>query len=305
MQEPRRNSFISRDNTFWVFISDSTEARHTYDVVHAVSVLHSKGVDNKSIRYFTDDHQAVKYTSPFGCPDPLPISSLSTELQSASGYENLFIVITGHGGVDGIGHPVKISPDHLISVARSTPDVELVVIALTQCFAGVFNFADARKKPPIVMFGAANLGSSLSTPINFSLTSPSGAVVSGWGANSFMFYLFRWLSAPKDIDGDGRISLLDAYKFSGSSASGEIILAKPVMFVESQQLATAVQEIEGRILKENQDAAAASRPPVHNPSDILNHQAVVTKLKERVAILHTSQEPWLLHADLARNVSVL
>lgn len=305
MQEPRKDFSIAKDNTLWVFISDSTEARHALDVIHAVSVLQQKGIDNSAIRYFTDDHQAIKYTSPFNCPDPIQISSLSSELGAITGYENLIVIVAGHGGMDGIGHPVKISPDYLVKVARSVPGVELVVMALTQCFAGVFNFADARSNPPIVMFGAANLGSSLSTPINFPLTSGSGDVLQGWAANSFMFYLFRWLLAPRDIDGDGRVSMLDAYKFSGSSASGEIILAKPIMFMESQRLAIELQSHKDKINKEVQDAQSEGRPVTFGITELLEQQAIETQLREKVSILHVSQEPWLLHADLARKVVVL
>ncbi|MFY1055114.1 hypothetical protein ACOQNP_26160 [Ectopseudomonas khazarica] len=304
MQGSKREASITNDNTFWVFISDSTEARHTFDVIHAVGVLLSKGVSEKAIRYFTDDAQAVKFTSAFNYPAPMPIANLGNEIAAAKGFENLFLVVTGHGWAEGIGYPVKISPSHLVSVARSAPNAELVVIALTQCFAGVFNFADARSKPPIVMLGAANLGSSLSTPINFTLTAPNGDQLSGWAANSFMFYLFRWFFAPRDIDGDGQITLLDAYKYSGSFASGEIIQTKPTVFVESQQLAAKYQEIKTRIDAENEEAIKMKRPPNHNPQDLLNFQAAKTQLDEKISILHISQEPWLLHADLARNVKV-
>lgn len=302
----RKEFSISGSNTFWVFISDSTESRHVYDVVHAVAVLHSKGVSDRDIRFFTDDHQAVKYTSPFSCPDPLPIDALSGELQSVSGYDNLFIVVGGHGGIHGVGHPTtKISPDYLTAVSRQTPGIGLVVIALAQCFAGVFNFADARLEPQIVMLGAANLGSSLSVPINFALTPKSGQVVTGWAANSFMFHLFRWLSAPKDIDGDSRVSLLDCYKSAGSSASIDIISAKPVTFRDSQKTAIDLQEVETKLQKEYEAAANELRTPIIDPIDWLSYQSLTTRLQEKVSLLHVSQEPWLLHADLARRVTVL
>lgn len=305
MNASKKESFITKDNTFWVFISDSTESRHVYDVIHAVSVLYKKGVSDKDIRYFTDDNQAVKYTSSFGCPDPLPIASLDSELKATEGYKNLFIIVGGHGGAEGVGHPVKISPYYLTVLSRSAPGVEFVSIVLAQCFAGVFNFIDARSEPPIVMLGAANLGSSLSIPINFPLVSTSGSSITGWAANSFMFHLFRWLLTPKDIDGDGRVSLLDAYKASGSSASVDIIAAKPNTFLESQTTAVELQAVRTRLQKEADDAANQMRSPNYDPADLLSYQALNTKLSQMVGLLHVSQEPWLLHADLARKVTVL
>lgn len=287
---------VNTGNTCWTFVSDSTEARHVYDVIHAVSVLRGKGVSKNAIRFFTDDPKATQYTSVFDCPDPLPIQDFEKELTSLKGYEYLFITLGGHGGIDGIGHPVKITTHSLVLAARSTPDIKLAVIAVTQCFAGTFNYIDARTAPPVVMFGAANLTTSLSTPIRLNQAiSGQGFYLQQWSANSFMFYLFRWIFDPKDIDGDGHSTLLDAYKFSGSSASGEIIKVKPEIYMEAQRLADDSRQL----------ALDVKSGKVKNKLTAqLKADALRTELNQKVALMHSSQEPWLLHADLARKLVI-
>ncbi|WP_143518030.1 hypothetical protein [Pseudomonas sp. PIC25] len=291
-------SAIKVDNTCWIFISDSHEVRHTYDVIHAAWVLRARGVNSTAIKFFTDDPQAAMYTSAFGCPDPLPIASLNAEFQNLDGFTNLFVVVTGHGNVDGIGcQTVKIAPDHLVSAVRTAPGLKLVVIVLTQCFAGVFNFIDARKKPPIVMLGATNLSISLSTQItlNNPVIGIGGALLSGWVANSFMFYLFRWIAAPRDIDGDGRISLLDAYKYAGAAAVSEIANIKPYIFMHAQKLTTEYKQLES-------DIADGRKPD--NPFNQLELKTKISSLHNSVSSLHAGQESWLLHADLARRTDI-
>jgi len=288
---------ITNSNTCWVFISDSTEVRHIFDVAYAVLVLKQRGVADSAIKFFTDDPQGVAYTTALGIPNPLPIASFQSTMQVATGFENLFVVVAGHGGVEGIGHPVKISPADLVRHSRSTPDVRLVTIALTQCFAGVFNFINARAEPPVVMFGAANLGSSISTLIDLGspIISPaSGNGIQRWSANVFMLYLFKWILSPRDIDGDGRVCLLDAYKYSGASASSEIIRVKPSIFLESLELSE-------KLKKQEEDIASGA---VSNTlTEQLKVMATRQELDGKVSILYTSQEPWLLYADLARNIT--
>lgn len=295
-----REFSIEADDTLWVFLSDSNEVRHTYDVIHAVTVLLSRGVPIASMLFFTDDPQAVKYTSAAGCPNPLPISSLNQVLESTDGFSTVFLVVGGHGCYKGIGDPVKFAPHQLVAAARSVPGLDLVVIAVTQCFAGVFNFADARTDPPLVILGAANLGSSLSTPTNFVLKS-GGFEIDGWSANSFMFYLFRWLHSAFDVDGDGSLSLLDAYKFAGAIAADAISMTKPRYFVRSKLLADQHQTAHAQF--EAMDAAAKAGGPF-DPGLELSVRALETSLTQAVSILHLNQEPWLLHADLARRVKI-
>lgn len=287
---------IDHNNTCWVFVSDSTEARHVYDVIHAVSVLRAKGVPKESIRFFTDDPQAGQFTTAFDCPNPLPIASFDGELASLQGFEYSVITFTGHGGIDGIGHPVKISAHSLVTAARSTPGIKLAVIALTQCFAGTFNFIDARSNPPIVMLGAANLSMSLSTPIRLAQAiQGQGVTLQQWVANAFMFYLFRWIMNPRDIDGDGKITLLDAYKYSGSSASGEIIGLKPDVFMDAQRLTNDIRQLA-------YDVQAGTTP--NDLAAQLRFLSLRKELELKVSLLHSGQEPWLLHADLARKLVI-
>ncbi|MCF5724982.1 hypothetical protein [Pseudomonas syringae] len=287
---------IDSSNTCWVFVSDSTEARHSYDVIHAISVLRDKGVSNNAIRFFTDDPQAIQYTTAYNCPNPISISNFDPELAALTGFDYLFITFTGHGGIQGVGHPVKISSHSLVTAARSPAKLKLVVIALTQCFAGTFNYIDARTEPRIIMFGAANLSTSLSTPMSVGLPiqgQAPGLSLKKWSANSFMLYLFRWILNPKDIDGDGQMTLLDAYKYSGSSASGAIIDVKPAIFMQAQMYAEQSRQlaigIQNGVIPDDAQAKLLAA-------------TLRTELSQQVSLLHASQEPWLLHADLARQL---
>lgn len=287
---------VNSGNTCWVFVSDSTESRHIYDVIHAISVLRDLGVRNDAIRFFTDDPQATKYTIDYNCPAPLPISTFDQELASIAGFDYLFITLAGHGGIEGIGHPVKISSHSLVTAARSSADTKLVVIAATQCFAGTFNYIDARTEPRIIMFGAANLSTSLSIQTSIPQPIPSqvqGMSLQHWQANSFMLHLFRWIANPKDIDGDGQMTLLDAYKYSGATASGTIIDVKPVLFMHAQTLAQKFRQLE-------EDIQNGVIP--NNAKTMLQAKTLSIQLHQMASLLHTGQEPWLLHADLARQL---
>lgn len=292
MSEKRMEFSISNSNTCWVFISDSTEVRHIIDVAFAVYVLKQRGVLETSIKFFTDDPQGAVYAAALGIPKPLPISSFQASMQNTAGFDCLFVVVAGHGGVEGIGHPVKISSADLVLHSRSTPGVGLVVIALTQCFAGVFNYINARAEPPVVMFGAANLGSSISTLIDLGVPIDNG--MQRWMANVFMLYFFKWILSPRDIDGDGRVCLLDAYKYSGASAGAEIIRIKPGIFIESLALSE-------KLKKQEEDILSGVVPNTF--TEQLKVTATREELDGKVSILYTSQEPWLLYADLARNIT--
>jgi len=294
------NHSIGGADTCWVFISDSDEVRHLYDVVHGVAVLHARGVDDQAIRIFTNHSQASLYISPYGCPSPIAISDFSQQLAGLAGFRYVVIVATGHGRPDGIGSArTTIKPHDLVAAARVVPGIELAVIILSQCFAGVFNYIDATASPAIVMLGATNLGLSISPQISLGVPvigSNNGAPVQlgNWNANAFMFYFFRWILNPSDVDGDGQISLIDAYKFAGASSTDEISKIKSQLFMRSQEISIELSQYKAKI-----SAGGLS------VTEKLTVDSLRSELSNYIAVLYVSQEPWLLHANLARKISLI
>lgn len=285
---------VGGKDTCWVFISDSDEVRHLYDIIHSVSVLRGKGVSLDAIKIFTNFQYADMYTSPFSCPQSFLLNDLPRQFSLLKECKHIVITVTGHGRIDGVGAlNTAFQPSELVSSVRAIPDLCCGIIVLCQCYAGIFNFMDASSKPPVVLVGATNLNSSLSPPISLShpLLGTGDSKLEGWHANAFMFYFFKWLQTPIDIDGDGCASLIDAYKYAGSASTSEISSIKTKLFIRAQELS-----VELLTYKEKAKLAPVSL------ADELKSKATNDELTNLISIINVNQEPWLLHANLARRL---
>lgn len=77
-----------------------------------------------------------------------------------------------------------------------------------QCYAGIYKHLSLESTDKrIVYIGATDLTPSISTP---SLPSVS------WSANITLCLLSEWLKRPCDIDGDGKLSVIDLYMFTSA-----------------------------------------------------------------------------------------
>jgi hypothetical protein len=280
------------DKSLWLFLCSSAEPRHFSDIVYGVNALTAKGVPPDNIAIFIDDPTAELYLVPYGIDNIFQLSDIASILASREGYSNVVAIVGGHGSLDGIGGPGFTLPaSPLIDSIRSIPEVSFGVIILTQCFGGVFNYVSANAKPELAFLGATNLHPSLS--LGISLKDPISSIIPSiclkdWSANIFSYSFFEWLSSPNDVDGDGLVSLIDAFKYSGKISNDYLRYAKIQLFQRSQDLS--------RDLYSAQEGVRLGNPQQFQVD------AISRQLQEALDLLHISQDPWILHANLARRI---
>lgn len=280
---------VTSRRTCWLFVSDSNESRHLFDIVYAADGLKRRGVSANDILVFTDHHAPTPHLAPYGLSQVSSLSSFEARVGTLQDYEIATIVVTGHGRPDGIGESqLVISPYALLRSTRTIPGLQIGIGILGQCFAGIFNLMDAREKPEVVLIGATNLNTSLSAAVNLAspiLQADGSPGLSSWLANIFLLEFFSWLSAPTDVDGDGALTLLDGYKFAGARSNAGLISIKSGLYVEATKLVDLIKALQ-----------------TANPVNMLAVEAARKKLQITLETLHLHQEPWLLHANRAREV---
>src|SRR4051812_6817716 len=104
---------------------------------------------------------------PFGITKIFPIAGLPKQLPTLKAYDVAVATVTGNGHQTGIGKPgAGLTPQQLCDSLRTVPTLKLGVMVLCQCYAGIFNYVDARSAPPLVLIGATNLHLSLSAGLS-------------------------------------------------------------------------------------------------------------------------------------------
>lgn len=240
---------------------------------------------------FTDHSAPQPYLTPYGLTQIHALADFAAVSSKLRDFTAAAVVATGHGCIGGIGaRGVVISPYALLQAVRAIPGIEVGLVVLCQCYAGVFHRMDATTKPHLVLLGATHLNPSLSAP--FELKTPlqqrdGKAGIQDWVANIFMVKLFDWLNAPSDIDGDGDRTLMDAYKYAGAESNQDLVAIKSRLYVEADTLSSQVRDL-------------AKLPP--SPIQKIQLEAASRKLQSRLETLYLHQEPWILHAELARAV---
>lgn len=125
--------------------------------------------------------------------------------------ENIFIVVSCHGGLEGIGENGVIRPHNFLEAIKANNTLQTCIVLFGQCHAGVFhysNVSDANKK--IVYIGAIGLRSGVSTGMRY--TSPPNIDIT-WTANVLVYWFAQWFENPVDVDSDGQYSIMDLYKY--------------------------------------------------------------------------------------------
>lgn len=123
--------------------------------------------------------------------------------------------VSGHGSPYGMDGAQPITPNRLLNALKNTHNLNNVIVYLGQCFAGTFNYVNAGRGngtgPEIIIAGATNLHESLS----LSTTEKFLLIEFPWYANVFLLHVFKWMSRPFDVDGDGAYTIMDSYKHAG------------------------------------------------------------------------------------------
>ena len=166
-------------------------------------------------------------------------------------------------------------------------------ILLSQCYAGVSNFIDANPSSgcQFCIVGATGLHYSISFSSkaqNILIKDNLNAVFrDDWAANIFFVSFFNWLVHPVDVDGDGKNTVLDAYRYAGVLSGQWLIEIK----------CAAVLDIHRRI--------PALYSILNDPlSDNLKKEQAFSEIRQITIFLSEPQEPWILHANFARNIVI-
>lgn len=297
-REKRGDVIVTRENTVWVFVAaGGAEGRHISDLLWGISVLKRKGVRESQIYIFTDFIPTATIMNAFGINKNIfHAKYLKNELQKITGFKHMIMAVSGHG--THIGLPVsgsKLAPNDVIQAIRSCSDLESGTLILGQCYAGVFNFLPASDKPEIVIMGATNLYSSLSATITLKhplISSDLKLQLQSWLANIFLFYIFDWILNPTDIDGDGKVTVADMYKYAGVRSNQHLLLLK-------SQLAKTYDDwcIAAKQKLDDHESGKTLLSEIEKKS-------IETQLENNLSNLYLHQEPWLLHATLARDLNI-
>ncbi|WP_230472699.1 hypothetical protein [Gibbsiella quercinecans] len=202
--------------------------------------------------------------------------------------------VTGHGSLNGIHGDVPITPNMLVSCIRSMHGLRNAIVYLGQCYAGLFNYVNAgggRDSADIILVGATNLHESLSlgTTEQF-LQQPIT-----WCANVFLLHVFKWLSSPKDVDGDGRITVMDSYKYAGVQSNISNKLFKTQCFSEMVDLHNEFKQREALV-------SAPTGDPAVDMANRMEFQAVNDKYQQSLGIHYVHQECWILNSRPAQKI---
>lgn len=207
-----------REKTHFIFIAISSnpsenpddKERFIKDVYHCVFVLLKIGINGDDITIISDWDSADWNSNGFNALNPIPPSELSRIIQSVDN-ENLFIITSCHGGLNGIGGSVCIRPNELISSIKQNEHIQNCLVFFGQCYAGVFNYTNVSdENKNIVYIGATGMRSGISSYTKWDISSTSSLQ---WIANISVFWMFEWMANPVDVDSDGNYSIMDLYKF--------------------------------------------------------------------------------------------
>ncbi|PPU14656.1 hypothetical protein XacyCFBP2565_12220 [Xanthomonas arboricola pv. corylina] len=207
-------------------------------------------------------------------------------------HTNMVLFVTGHGSIEGLDAPSPITPSPLLQAIRSAPGLSKAVLYLGQCVAGIFNYVGAgtkvAKEPgaDVIIIGATNLHSSISAPTTENIHSGP----TPWVANLFLLHVFKWISAPMDVDGDGAMTVMDSYKYAGVMSNNANKDIKVVSFVTSMDL-------HQKWL--NAKATFAANPTLANS---LAYQAATDLHQSNLDVRYTHQECWILNAIPAQKL---
>ncbi|VWC18449.1 hypothetical protein BLA13014_05587 [Burkholderia aenigmatica] len=290
-------------NTKWVlFLSAKADAewRHIMDLAFGLFCLEQAGVAISDIFIYVDgaDRVSIENFIKNGTKSKFVVKESKDffDDQKNNSHENLVMFVTGHGGPDGIDAVQPITPYGLLNCIKTSPKLARAIVYLGQCYAGIFNYIGAGSKtdqngvadPEVIFLGATNLHESLSS--STSETFVSGPV--SWEANLFLLFAFKWFSNPVDIDGDGKHTIIDSYKYAGvfSNAINKSIKASGLAHSVDLQARWVIAR-----------AAHGANP---SPQTLVALDAAYTQYAAQLALLYVHQECWILNAIPSQRIEL-
>lgn len=292
---------LINSETVWFFISGSDEERFLDDINFGICCLNHRGIPLSNVYLFVDQPTNFNFLSAHNFPQNIKIySTTQLEVQLSSiNPSKLVLMITGHGCESGIAACPNISPFELLEIIKKNQNIEYTLIVLGQCYAGTFNYLQARSKDPntgqvikpeICIVGATNLTYSISIPIDISNQNTIKTFTCNhqWDANLFLFFFLRNIAEPVDIDGDERITVIDAYKAAGIYTDQVIRNMKQRAF--EHLFTTTLSNTVSQLMQGTVAQTLAEKAK----------QELISTLNT----ILTNQNPWILHANLARQLEL-
>ncbi|MFA8324182.1 hypothetical protein [Burkholderia ubonensis] len=292
---------LIKNKTKWVlFLSSSGEAeeRHIMDLAFGLQCLESAGIGVADIFIYVDgkDRKSISQWIANGSKSSISIKESKDFFvdQANNTYEHMVMFVTGHGSIRGIDAINPVTPDALLACLKKSPNLIDAVVYLGQCHAGIFNYVGAGKKkngaggydPDIIFIGATNLHESLSS-------STTEKLVAGdltWLANLFLLHVFKWISSPVDVDGDGRLTVMDSYKYAGVMSNDKNKSIKTLSFVRSIGLHERWADAK-KI--DDQNSTMATK---------LSLKAIEDQYVNELSIRYIHQECWILNSLPAQQI---
>ncbi len=290
--------------TKWVlFLSDpKPEVRHILDLVFGLMCLERAGISHDDISLYIDGPtQEVSSFLTLGSTYPYQVKASEMFFTEANqnSHENLVMFITGHGSPQGIHGVTPITPNKLISTIKDMPSLNNAIVYLGQCYAGLFNYVNAgrggggaNKGAEVIFIGATNLHESLShsTTENFLTESIP------WPANLFLLHVFKWITSPIDVDGDGRITVMDSYKYAGVYSNMLNKQSKTKGFKRMIDLHQDYKRCESI-------AGAPTGDWDKDTASMLELQAANERYQRTLDVHYVHQECWILNSYPAQRIT--
>lgn len=282
-------------NTRWVlFLSSHSDAdsRHVQDLAFGVMCLEQAGVKITDIDIYVDgtDRVSIDNFIKSGTSSPFTVKHSKDFFtdQANNNHENLVMFVTGHGGLEGLDAVPPITPHALLNSIKSSPNLKQAIVYLGQCYAGIFNYIGAGSKglangvndPNVIFIGATNLHESLSHSTSENLITG----LQNWPANLFLLFIFKWFLSPVDVDGDGKYTIIDSYKFAGAISNMANKKLKAQAFPQTHDLQRKWEE------------AKTANEKQSSPTTLANLSAAATLYKNHLEIMYVHQECWILNA---------
>lgn len=294
---------LIKGNTKWVlFLSASKEPehRHILDLAFGLLCLEMAGVNVVDIHIYIDgsDRVSIDNFMKNGTNSSFLVKESKDFFtdQASNKYENMIMFVTGHGGVGGIDATPPITPYRLLDCIKSSPMLKHAVVYLGQCYAGIFNYIGAGKRlssqggnvPEVIFIGATNLHESISSSTQEQFT----VGIVPWYANLFLLHVFKWFCKPVDVDGDGKLTIMDSYKYAGVASNWANKNVKATTLAQSV------------ILQQEWVRAKHAYDSSPNANTKLVMDAAYIKYASQLAILYVHQECWILNAIPAQSINI-
>lgn len=297
---------FDKKNTKWIlFLGSSSEPenRHIFDIAYGLMCLEASGVDENGIEIYIDGSNRgnIDKLVHTGSSNKFVIKKTEDFFadKDKNTHENVVIFVSGHGSHFGIDASITVTPHKLLRRIKETPNLKHAVAFLGQCYAGTFNYTSAGRGSngdvEVIFIGATSLHPSLSIRTTEQLKNGQDLP---WIANVFLLFVFKWFQNPVDIDGDGKNTVMDCYKYAGCMANNLNKAGRRSTFEQSltargkyMQAAAATQ------------TARAAADPLLGMKE-LQEAAAEQQYNQSFDLYHIHQECWILNSVPAQRIFI-